>query len=426
MRVALLVIVTIVSWQCYAEEPLLLEAQPDVLVVKSKDPMDRWGATELWDSFRVSNVASEIVSIRPAFPQSELSWGSRDELFPASHYFTVRLKKGTSLSNAIREISAFGSVESVQPDYWLSDPLITFSDPKFKDQWYVQKLKIDEAWEVATGKGVSVADVESGFDTEHPDLKNQFDKEKSYDYDPKTDDAHKVNDNKRSHGTPVCGIIAAQANNNLFGVGVAFDAKLIGSQMANTMDIHSTESVWTVNAARAILGSAKNGASVVLIEKQIPSLESSVERVKVIYDAIKATVAGGVAVVVPAGNFGTELKEEAAQEDTGSIVVGATMQNDNVAFFSNYGTRVNVAAPGENVYSTQEDGAETSSFGGTSSASAIVAGVVALVRSANMKLSPKELREVLVETGMALAGERKVGVLVQAGPAVRQAQKMAR
>ncbi|MEZ4750626.1 MAG: S8 family serine peptidase [Bdellovibrionota bacterium] len=159
----------------------------------------------------------------------------------------------------------------------------------------------------------------------------------------------------------------------------------------------------------------------VLIEKQLPSTLSSVEQSKVIYEAIKAAVAKGVPVVVPAGNFGNELEVEASQDDSGSIFVGATTTTDKPASFSDYGVRVNVAAPGESVYSTQEGESETFSFGGTSSASAITAGVTALVRAANPDLSPKEIRKILMETGTPIEGTKKIGTLLNARDAVKRA-----
>ncbi|MEZ4750627.1 MAG: S8 family serine peptidase [Bdellovibrionota bacterium] len=226
--------------------------QPDTLVVKTTVPMGKDGARQLFDSLGFSDELSTIADVAPAFE----GFFADDTDFPADQYFSVKLKPGSSLKKAMAALGELSSVASVQPDYYLSDPeLLTPNDPQLPKQWYLDRLKVREAWEYTKGKGVYVADVESGFDTEHPDLKNQFDREKSYDYDPDTDDPSKVNDNKMSHGTPVCGLIAAQADNNLFGVGIAHEAKLIGSQMANTMTAHSTENVWTVNAAKAILGS---------------------------------------------------------------------------------------------------------------------------------------------------------------------------
>ncbi|MCB0403911.1 MAG: S8 family serine peptidase [Bdellovibrionales bacterium] len=392
--------------------------QADTLVIKTTFPMGAEGARHLLDSFGFNDELSVITSIRPAFE----GVFADDSDFPADQYFTVRLKPGSAMKDTIANLRTLSSLASVQPDYYLSDPdLLTPNDPQLPKQWYLDRLKVREAWEYTKGEGVYVADVESGFDTEHPDLKNQFDRGKTYDYDPDTDDTAKVNDNKMSHGTPVCGIIGAEADNNLFGVGIAHQAKLIGSQMANSMAAHSTDSVWTVNAAKAILGSVARGASVVLIEKQLPSTSSSVERSKVIYEAIKAAVSKGVPVVVPAGNFANELEVEASQEDSGSIFVGATTTDDKAAYFSDHGERVDVAAPGESVYSTQEGDNETLSFGGTSSASAITAGVTALVKAANPKLSPKEIRNILKETGTPIEGSKKIGTLLNARDAVKRA-----
>jgi len=416
---------------------------PDVLVVKMKPQRGPWEANTTRDELARGAGHADVIAVAPLFRQDFFARASRH--FPTSAYFAVRLKKGSDLEKVRLAFSGLGTVESAQPDYELGDPTIELpSDPKVTDQWYLDDLKVKAAWEVTRGEGVSVADVESGFDTAHPDLVGQFDLARTFDYDPQTDNPAKVNDNKMSHGTPVCGIIAARAN-DIFGVGIAHRAQLIGSQMANSWEAHTKESLWTVNTAKAILGSIEKGASVILIEKQVPTLMSSVERIKVIYDAIAAATAAGIPVIVPAANFGQELKAEADLPDSGSIFVGASTRRGFKAGFSNYGSRVNVAAPGEGVYSVGENNGETTDFGGTSSASAIVAGITALVRAANADLTPRQIRDLLASTGKEVPSEEivdlkdwvmgrgfsdfadgntSVGRLVQAGPAVIKAREL--
>lgn len=331
-------------------------------------------------------------------------------------YYVVRTADPTAAAN---ELKKNHEVLSVSPDYELSDPgAVTPDDPSLEKQWYLDAIAVPAAWELATGKGTWVADVESGWDIQHPDLARQFDLAKSFDYDPDTQAKHKISDNVREHGTPVAGLIAMEANNGRYGTGVAFDTRLIGSQSDTTPKAFGQEKLWTVGAARAILGSIEQRASVILIEKQVPSLFSSVERVPIIYDAIKAATDAGIPVIVPAGNFNRELKEEAELADSGAIFVGAVNRKLEKWDLSNHGTRVDISAPGDALYTLQEFDGETQTFGGTSGASALVAGAVALIREANPRLTPKEIRQILRQTGKAVD---KFPPLLQAQPAVMRA-----
>ena len=424
------------------------EVNRQALIVKLKEPVPRWAAADrLFSDLMLAGNATELETVVPAFSESS-DWMATSS-FPADQYYVVYVRRGHSVEKMEANLRQLPGVESVEPDYALSDPSIataamtTLNDPQLKVAWYLSELKVPDAWEFSHGENISVADVESGFDVEHPDLRHNFDLDNSHDYDPDTDNPNKVNDNDQTHGTPVCGLIGAEGNNESYGAGIAYRAKLIGSQMANSMKVQSKESLWTVITAKAILGSIERGASVILVEKQLPSLMATVERVPIIRDAILAAIDKGTPVIIPAGNFSQELKKEALLTDSGSIVVGATSEKGEICPFSNFGVRVNVFAPGENIYSVQEHESETFDFGGTSSAAAMVAGVTALLRSIDPKLSPKELRNIMVATGKAVKEEAGMNwfsvlpnlmqpqttaplgklpnkaVLIQAGPAAR-------
>lgn len=393
-------------------------AQEGLLIIKASRGAN--ALTALQEGLKAQALDGEIDTIARAFPES----GAIGQ-FAYERYFTLSLKKRARAEAILETLQSAGGIEYVEPAYLLTDPFdyTAPTDPKLPRQWYLDKLGIKKAWEKARGAGVRIADVESGFDISHPDLKEQVDAERSRDYDPDTDDTAKVNDNKRSHGTSVLGVLAARAN-DAFGVGVAFESTLIASQMANSAETHASEKAWTVITADAVLGSVERGAHVVLVEKQIPSLAASVEASRVISDAITAAVKAGAVVVVPAGNFAEELTTEEKAPDTGSIVVGAITKEGKKTLASNFGKRVNVCAYGEALYTLAENKGETETFGGTSGAAALVAGIAGLVRSAKPGIDPKAVRKVLIETGTPIEGDKSVGTLVQAGDAVIRALEL--
>eukprot|EP01134_Creolimax_fragrantissima_P008440 CFRG8440T1 len=113
-----------------------------------------------------------------------------------------------------------------------------FSDPKFRDQWHLhstdrQDLRVQSLWEKGvTGKGVVVTVVDDGIEHTHPDLKRQYDPKASYDLNDMDDDPFpRESDPINKHGTRCSGQIAAEENNNVCGVGVAYHASIGGIRM---------------------------------------------------------------------------------------------------------------------------------------------------------------------------------------------------
>src|SRR5262249_20707500 len=102
------------------------------------------------------------------------------------------------------------------------DTPVASNDPMLSKQWHVQKLRLPEVWSHSQGEGVTVAVVDSGIDTTHPDLIGQIAPD-GYDFVDKDADPKDMN----GHGTHVSGIIAASRNNGEGGSGIAPKAKIL-------------------------------------------------------------------------------------------------------------------------------------------------------------------------------------------------------
>ncbi|KAK1798533.1 hypothetical protein P4O66_006827 [Electrophorus voltai] len=113
------------------------------------------------------------------------------------------------------------------------------ADPKFAEQWYLynskhRDLNVKEAWKQGvTGQGVVVSILDDGIEKNHPDLEHNYDPDASYDVNDGDPDPQprytQLNDNR--HGTRCAGEVAAVANNDICGVGVAYNAKIGGVRM---------------------------------------------------------------------------------------------------------------------------------------------------------------------------------------------------
>lgn len=227
--------------------------------------------------------------------------------------------------------------------------------------WGVDRIDAEYAHSAGyTGLGVKVAVLDTGIDYKHPDLDdncyggvNVINPRKSYKDD-------------NGHGTHVAGIIAAE-DNEIGVVGVAPDASLYGVKA-----LDRNGSGWLSDIIAGLEWCVNNEMDIVNM-----SLGSNSD-IQAFHDACDAASAK-VILVAAAGNDGGAVDYPAAYNSV--IAVSATNISDGLAYFSSYGSEIEIAAPGVNILSTyKRDGYETHS--GTSMAAPHVAGTLAL--SANI------------------------------------------
>ncbi len=283
--------------------------------------------------------------------------------------------------------------------------------------WGIDRVKAPEAWAKGyTGQGVVVAVIDSGVDYNHPDLKNNIwqntDEIAGNGID---DDGNGYKDDVRGwdfvwsdndpmdfygHGTHVAGTIAAA--NNGFGVtGVAPNAKIMPIRI-----LGGFSSIWS-NVADGIRYATDNGADVINLSLQDNNLATEAEKTDV-NTAIQYAIDKGVFVAIAAGNFGWNTPSfPGTYADRGGIAVGAVNTNNRMfGSISNSGylssnragsLKDYVVAPGFEVNSTTPSN-NYQSYSGTSMAAPHVAGVAALVLSANPNLTPSQVEEIITQT----------------------------
>jgi len=278
--------------------------------------------------------------------------------------------------------------------------------------WGVKRINAPQAWERTTGsQGIVVAVIDSGIDTSAPPLEGRFwtnareipgngidDDQNGYvddvhGWDFRDGDACSLTGSKiHWHGTFVAGIIAAQAGPDGIA-GVAPGIRLMDIRILDSKNLfYSTD--WP-KFAEAVNYAVDNGARIInlsVYSNGKPPLEF--ER------AIARAIDRGVIVVGIAGNDGKATVSYPARYP-GVLAVSATGQSDRLASFSNYGSEVTIAAPGEKVTSLFPGGAAGTSSG-TSFAAPHVAGALALILSANPRLSSSEAVSLLQKTASDL------------------------
>ncbi|QSJ21056.1 S8 family serine peptidase [Nostoc sp. UHCC 0702] len=272
--------------------------------------------------------------------------------------------------------------------------------------WGADLIKAPEVWAKGyTGQGITVAVVDSGVDRNHRDLSaNIWKNTKEIAGNGKDDDGNGYVDDvygwnfvdnnnntldKNGHGTHVAGTIAGVKNN--FGVtGIAYNAKIMPVKVLRDDGSGSDSAI-----AKGIRYAADNGANVINLSlgKEQPNTD--------VQSAVQYASSKGAIVVMAAGNASqSKPYYPASYASYWGLAVGAVDKYGNMADLSNLAGNdllSYVTAPGVDVYSTLP----SNKYGfsdGTSMATPHVAGVVALMLSANKGLTEAEVRNIITQT----------------------------
>lgn len=271
-------------------------------------------------------------------------------------------------------------VEYAEPDF-VATAIGTANDPYFTtgSQWYLSKIQAPQAWDSSTGASDGiVAIIDTGVLSSHPDLGGKV----LPGYDFVNNDANATDDN--GHGTAAAGLSSASSNNGLGMASIAWanpilPVKVLGADGSGTYS----------GIAKGITWAADRGARV--INLSLGGTSSS----RALQDAVNYAWNRKSVIIAAAGNNGNNIAFYPAA-CLNVVAVSATTSTDARPSWSNYGSYVDVSAPGANILTLQ--GTSTYAYwNGTSFSSPITSGVVALMAAANPALSNASLVELLLK-----------------------------
>ena len=335
------------------------------------------------------------------------------------------------------ELVARGLVVSAEPDVMRTSTAVP-NDPRFSEQWYLQTpgsstqgIDLPSAWDITRGSSsVVVAVIDTGR-LDHPELSGRLvdgydfvsQTKNSKDGDGWDSDETDVGDWSESddplytctvgdpfkssswHGTHVSGIIAANADNSVGIAGVAPNVRVQHVRVLGTCGGRTSDEAVAIRwaAGLPVDGVPLNPTPAKVINL---SLGSQTACAAVEQAAIDEAVAAGVTVVVAAGNAGLDLdtNDFAPSKCANVISVAALRFDGSRASYTNYGSSIDVAAPGGpgGILSLQNGGTRTAdsswTYGykqGTSMSTPIVSGIAALVLSVNPNLTPAQVESII-------------------------------
>ena len=299
-----------------------------------------------------------------------------------------------------------------------------FNDPGVASMWHFRDAKqagitLDKAYTALKDKAsqsVIVAVVDTGVDYSHEDLSgvmwinkgeipnNNIDDDKNgyvddingintSERDSNGDATNKVMD-KHSHGSHVSGIIAAKQNNNKGIAGIASNVKIMAIK-----SVPADKDETDIDIAEAFLYAAKNGAKIINCSfgKRINEGQNLIpDTLKYIADDY------GVLVIIAAGNYTQNIDKNpiypASHKNENTLVVASTTSSADLSSFSNYGfIGVDIAAPGDSIYSTVLNN-KYAMYSGTSMATPVVAGIAAEIWSHYPHLKYNEIKNILMKS----------------------------
>ncbi|HEX6398759.1 MAG TPA: S8 family peptidase [Steroidobacteraceae bacterium] len=332
------------------------------------------------------------------------------------------------------------NVEYAEPDRMMHK-MFTPNDTRYNEQWHYFEatagINAPAAWDKATGTGVVVGIVDTGY-RPHSDLSGQIlqgydfisDTFVSNDGNGRDSDASDPGDAISAgecgngeptqsepsswHGTHVAGTIAAKTNNGSGVAGVAFNARVVPARVLGkcggyTSDI-ADAIIWVSGGSVSGVPANANPAKVINI-----SLGGDGACDTTTQTAINSARSRGASVIVAAGNENRDASLDSPANCSGVVTVASVNRSGGRSYFSNFGSSVEVAAPGGDIRvssangilstlnaGSKSPGADSYAFyQGTSMATPHVVGVVALMLSAKPTLTPDQVTSILQSTARA-------------------------
>lgn len=328
-------------------------------------------------------------------PRAGLSRGDLDTLLTThggkarklgqSNIHIVDLQKNGSERSVLEKLLHDPRIKYAELDRRVKSSFVP-NDPYFGSQYHLSITGVSTAWDTTQGAGVTIAVLDSGVDSTHPDLMSNLIAGYNF-YDNNFDTSDVC-----GHGTAVAGTAAASTNNGNGVAGAAGLAKIMPVRVAYFDTASNSCYAYYSTVSSGLTYAADHGARIANISYGGVAGSASVQ------SAAQYMKGKGGLVFVSAGNNGID---ENIAPTTTMIPVSATDGSDARTSWSSYGAFVALSAPGAGIWTTSKGG-NYQSWNGTSFSSPLAAGIGALMMAANPLLDAAAIESLMYSTSLDL------------------------
>lgn len=370
----LAVIMVLSSFSCLAQEK-----EPVQKTVKENDTLF------VIDHGRKYVVDKTVIKVKPKKDEYRQDETYRNLYTSKSGYHYLEVPTGMDIENLSELLKQSNQCEDIE---YVTECKILFepNDPHKTHQWFINKINLKDAWDITTGNSnIKVAIIDVGVvDNTYADLGyssygNYTNISYTLGHDYASD--YVFTPEQKVHGTHVACVVGAKTNNGLYGCGIT------GGNNCSGVTLISYRVKNELHLVQAINQAVDDGAKVINLSLSSP-YDLDIE------DAIENAYNHNVSIACATGNDSLSSIRYPASNNL-TIAVGASNQQDLRCTFSNYGTGLDIVAPGDQIYVQGTSSNSFISVGGTSIAAPMVSGTIALMLSVNPDLTPSEIRTIL-------------------------------
>ena len=331
-----------------------------------------------------------LVEPRAGLSRSDLdtllaTHGGKARKLGQSNLHIVDLRNNGSERSVLEKLSHDPRIKFAELDRRVKSSFVP-NDPYFGSQYHLSITGASAAWDTTQGAGITIAILDSGVDSTHPDLMpNLVAGYNFYDNNSDTSDVC-------GHGTAVAGTAAASTNNGNGVAGAAGTAKIMPVRIAYFDTTSNSCYAYYSTVSSGLTYAADHGARIANVSYGGVAGSASVQ------SAAQYMKSKGGLVFVSAGNNGID---ENIAATTTMIPVSATDSSDARTSWSSYGTFVALSAPGANIWTTSKGGLYQA-WSGTSFSSPLAAGIGALMMAANPSLDASGIENLMYSTAVDL------------------------
>lgn len=354
--------------QRYKEGQLIVKFKPNVI--------------ELPQATRIASAAR--TTIRPASVRmltKKFKMNQVRQMISKKDRYVLEFDKDQDLEQIMQELRKDPNVEAVSKNSILRIFETIPNDPYYVDgsQYAITNLKCTQAWDFTTGTSeTKIAVLDTGIRKDHPDLLGKIDTANAWNFVNNSDNPY--DDNTDTHGTRAAGCIAANTNNGIGIAGINWQAKILPIKVMNGVGQGTMSDILD-----GIYYAISKNAQVINMSFGQYSADPLLE------EACQSAYEAGIVLIAAAGNGNVSWPSYPAYYSS-VLAVAAVDSSDKRSYWggidpdtvkpqaSNYGTWVDVAAPGTDVYATCRN-SEYIASNGTSFSSPIVAGVAGLLKA---------------------------------------------